>query len=119
MAVSLTGSAEYFQNRGGSTNDGFLSALFQDALGRPIDAGARANFDQQLANGATRSQVAAAIFASTEYRQDLVGGYYLRFLHRPADSGGLANFVAALGNGAKDEDVIASLMGSAEYLARL
>jgi hypothetical protein len=50
---------------------------------------------------------------------ELVGGYYLRFLHRPADSGGLANFVAALGNGTKDEDVIAALVGSGEYLARL
>jgi hypothetical protein len=119
VAVALTGSAEYFQNRGGGTNDGFLTALFQDALGRPIDAGARASFNQQLAGGTTRSQVAATIFASTEYRQDLVGGYYLRFLHRPADSAGLANFVSALGNGAKDEDVIAALVGSGEYLARL
>jgi hypothetical protein len=119
VAVTLTGSAEYFQTRGGSTNDGFLSALFQDALGRPIDAGARTNFNQQLAAGVTRGQVAAAIFGSTEYRQDLVGSFYLRFLRRPADSGGLASFVLALGNGAKDEDVIAALIASAEYLARL
>jgi hypothetical protein len=119
MAVILTGSAEYFQNRGGGTNDGFLTALFQDALRRPIDASGRAGFDQQLSNGVTRSQVAATIFASTEYRQNLVGGYYLRFLHRPPDSSGLANFLAALGNGAKDEDVIAALVGSGEYLSRL
>jgi hypothetical protein len=119
VAVALTGSAEYFQNRGGGTNDGFLTALFQDALGRPIDAGARASFNQQLASGTTRGQVAATIFASTEYRQDLVGGYYLRFLHRPADSAGLGSFVSALANGAKDEDVIAALVGSGEYLARL
>jgi uncharacterized protein (DUF2141 family) len=119
VAVALTGSAEYFQNRGGGTNDGFLTALFQDALGRPIDAGGRASFNQQLAGGTTRGQVAATIFVSTEYRQDLVGGYYLRFLHRPADSAGLANFVSALGNGAKDEDVVAALVGSGEYLARL
>jgi len=119
IAVILTGSAEYFQNRGGGTNDGFLTALFQDALARPIDAGGRTGFDQQLAGGVTRAQVASAIFGSTEYRQDLVGSYYLRFLHRPADSGGMANFIAVLGNGAKDEDVIAALLGSGEYLARL
>src|SRR5207248_4914976 len=37
LEAALSGSAEYFQNRGGGTNDGFLAALYQDALGRPLD----------------------------------------------------------------------------------
>jgi hypothetical protein len=68
-----------------------------------------------LANGVTRAQVAGMIFASTEYRQDLVRGYYLQFLHRPADSGGLAAFVHELGNGVTNQAVIAALIGSDEY----
>src|SRR5262249_55866610 len=38
VQVAITGSPEYFQTRGGGTNDGFLQALYQDALGRPIDS---------------------------------------------------------------------------------
>src|SRR5262249_33522636 len=37
----LLGSVEYFQKQG-STIDGFLTALYQDALGRPIDPSGRA-----------------------------------------------------------------------------
>jgi hypothetical protein len=115
----LTGSSEYLQTRGGGTNDGFLAALYQDALHRGIDPNGRANFTQALANGATRSQVAAALFGSDEYRQGLVQSLFQRFLRRAADSAGLALFSTALKLGARDQDVIALLVGSDEYLARL
>jgi hypothetical protein len=59
--------------------------------------------------------VAAALLASTEYRQQLVQADYQRFLLRPADSSGLAAFLGALQGGARDEDVLAALAGSAEY----
>src|SRR5262245_12161852 len=48
MEAGLAGSPEYFQNRGGGTNAGFLAALYQDALGRTIDAGGQAAFTQAL-----------------------------------------------------------------------
>jgi hypothetical protein len=115
----IAGSAEYFQNRGGGTNDGFLTALYQDALGRAADPAGRSAFDQALASGATPTQVAAAIFASDEYRHDLVQGFYLRYLHRPADAGGLSAFVNALKAGARDQDVIAAILASGEYSATL
>ena len=44
----LAGSQEYFQNRGGASNNGFLSALFQDALGRAIGPGGLAFFGGEL-----------------------------------------------------------------------
>ena len=68
-----------------------------------------------------------------EYDQDLVRGYFTRFLRRPADAGGLTNYVNLLQNGIsgaqpifasdpfggvhriKDEDIIAYIMGSQEY----
>src|SRR5262249_21780616 len=65
MEASIAGSAEFFQTQGGGTNAGFLTALFQDALGRAVDAGGQNFFTQQLAGGATRAQVASAVFAST------------------------------------------------------
>jgi autotransporter-associated beta strand protein len=115
----ITGSQEYFQTRGGGTNDGFLNALYQDALNRMIDPGGHMTFLNALNNGAARSDVAATIFASTEYRNDLVQGYYMRFLHRGADAAGLAAWVNMLQGGARDEDVIAGIVGSAEYFGRV
>jgi hypothetical protein len=40
----IAGSAEYFQSRGGGTNDGFLVALYQDGLNRTLDATGRSGF---------------------------------------------------------------------------
>jgi uncharacterized delta-60 repeat protein len=137
VAAALVGSQEYFLNRGSGTNGGFLNALYQDALLRNIDASGLATFSQMLAGGADRGQVAAAIFGSTEYRQDLVSGYYTRFLRRTVDDSGLNLFVNLLAAGAQgqqpifvsdpqnhlhaftDEAAIAVIVGSQEYLNRL
>jgi hypothetical protein len=118
-AAMLAGSSEYYQARGGGSDAGFLAALYQDSLGRTADAPGQAAFQVALAGGWTRSQVAAALLASTEYRQQLVQADYQRYLLRPADGSGLDAFVAALQGGARDEDVIAALAGSAEYWSAL
>jgi hypothetical protein len=119
LAAVIAGSPEYLQSQGGGTNDGFLSALYQSALGRAIDPSGQAGFSEALASGLSRIQVAAAIFSSTEYRQNLVQSYYQAFLLRPADPGGLGAFVGALQGGVSDEEVIAAIVGSEEYLKRL
>src|SRR5207302_1312669 len=62
LAAILAGSPEYFQTRGGNTNDGFLDALFLDALNRTVDPGARTFYDQQLSSGTSREQVALEVF---------------------------------------------------------
>jgi hypothetical protein len=111
----LVGSPEYYQNRGGGTNDGFLNALYQDALNRPVDPVGRQMFDQALASGTTTAQIAAIIFSSAEYQQDLVQNFYQRFLHRTADGVGLNAFTTALRQGARDADVITQLVVSVEY----
>jgi hypothetical protein len=84
-----------------------------------VDAPGQESFQAALAGGWTRSQVAAALFTSTEYREHLVQGDYQRYLLRPADSSGLAAFVGALQGGARDEDVLAALAGSDEYVGAL
>jgi hypothetical protein len=118
IQATIAGSTEFFA-LSGSTNDGFLNALYQDALGRAPDPAGRASFNQFLGQGGTRTQVASTIFTSPEYYTRLVGGWYVTFLRRPADPGGLGGFVTALLQGARDEDLIASLVGSDEYFARL
>jgi uncharacterized protein (TIGR03118 family) len=119
MEAGLAGSQEYFQNRGGGTNNGFLAALYQDALGRAIDAGGQAAFGTALANGATPGQIAAIVIGSQEGLQNAVQGFYGSLLHRAADNAGLNAFVNALQHGATDQQVMAALASSDEYFANL
>jgi hypothetical protein len=119
MESGIVGSPEYFQVRGGGTNAGFLTALYRDALGRAPDAGGLAGFTTALTSGSTTGQVAALIFASREFQQDLVGGFYATLLGRAADNGGLNGFVTAMQNGATDEQVIAAIAASDEFFANL
>jgi hypothetical protein len=116
----LTSSQEYFQARGGGTNAGYLDALFQDALNRPIDQATRNVFLQGLANGTlTRERIAEAVFGSTEFQRDLVLSFYQRFLHRAADSAGLNAFVNLLQQGMRDEQVTLVFAAADEYFVRL
>jgi hypothetical protein len=118
VAADIVASAEYYLNRAGSTNAGFLNALYHDALGRSIDPAGQ-TFSNQLASGASREQVASAIFASAEYRQDLVNSYYRSILGRTADPTGLAAFTDVLANGTGAEAVMADMFGSEEFFTRL
>ncbi|HUY89429.1 MAG TPA: SBBP repeat-containing protein [Pirellulales bacterium] len=118
VAAALAGSSEFFIVQGGGTNDGFLHAFYQDALGRPIDAGGLAWWNAQLVAGMSRTQVANAILASDEYRQNLIESAYQHLLGRNADAGGLAFWLNALKAGATDQQLNAGLAGSAEYYAK-
>jgi hypothetical protein len=115
VAAALVTSPEYYQNRGGGTDSGFLTALYQDALNRQVDAGGAASFGQALAGAMTRAQVAAAIFGSAELQQAMVQRDYQYFLHRAADASGLRNWTQALQQGARVEGIAAAIVGSAEY----
>src|SRR5207302_911227 len=57
----LLGSAEYYTNRGGGTNNGFLTALYQDVLERTIDTAGQNFFNQELALGFSRTTVATQL----------------------------------------------------------
>jgi autotransporter-associated beta strand protein len=119
LRVALVSSTEYYLNLSRSEPSLFLQALYEDALGREPDVPGRQGFLAALSGGATRAQVAQAIFSSTEFRQDLVQGYYLLYLHRPADSFGLNGFVGALGAGLREQNVLAAIVGSDEYFGRV
>jgi hypothetical protein len=118
VLVGLVASDEYFSNRGGGTNSGFLNALYQNLLQRPADPAGLNAWMQQLNNGTSRATVARAFVTSQEYRTNLVNAYYLHYLGRNADPGGLSNYVTALNNGGTDESVIAGLAASDEYYAK-
>jgi hypothetical protein len=118
LAAVLAASPEYYQTRGGGTVDGFLSALYQDALGRPLDSASKTAWEQALANGVTQAQAAMAVYGSMECDLNTVQGIYQTFLHRTADSGGLNALAGAIAHGAHDEDVVALLLATDEYFNR-
>jgi hypothetical protein len=66
LDAALFGSDEYFIAFGGSTPAGFVTAAWNDILGRPIDAGGLDLFAGALARGATREQVAFGLLSSNE-----------------------------------------------------
>jgi hypothetical protein len=117
LAAIVVSSQEYFALHG-SANDRFLDALFQDALHRTIDAGAKAAFGQELAAGASRTQIAATVFSSREYHGKVVDEVYLRLLHRHADTAGQSFWTNWVDAGNTDEQLIAALAASHEYFSR-
>jgi hypothetical protein len=110
LAAILATSAEFNQGQTNGSNDSWLNAFYLDALGRPVDAGGKAGWDQAFAGGATRAQVAAGILGSDEYHQDLVSAYYQQVLDRAVDAGGLMGWSNLLKQGARDEVVLANIM---------
>jgi hypothetical protein len=115
---AILGSEEYFA-RAGSTNAGFVIALYHDTLGRPVDAAGAAGWIGLLKGGADRSVVASAVVTSGEADQLLVQQDYLAFLSRPVDAPSLSGWSNALQQGQRDEWIAAAIMGSSEFFQGL
>ena len=70
VGILVYGSEEYFLQRGG-TDAAFVSALYQDILGRAADAAGRSYWESRLTDGiARRDDVVAGFYASLESRRD-------------------------------------------------
>lgn len=119
VKAAMFGSPEYFQGRSGGTSAGFLTALYQDVLGRPVDPSGGVTWGLMLARGFSRELVARMVLASREADTIAVDGFYGRFLGRASDPGGLNTFVGALQRGVQERDVIAVIFASLEYDNRL
>src|SRR5262249_37736671 len=96
-------------------NEGFLNAVYEDLLDRPLDSTGAAAWNGALAAGQTRPQVVLAIEGSLEYRTNAVQELYQDLLGRPADSTRLNSFVGFVGNGGTLEKVKEAIFGSPEY----
>jgi hypothetical protein len=118
MSQALVSSREYFAVRGGGGNDGFLKALFNDALGRAIDPSALSYFEDLTANGVTPTDIAGIVLNSDEYHRLRVDALFEQFMDRPADPSATAYFASELDSGLTDELIISQLISSDEYFAR-
>ena len=110
-----TSSSEYWQTSGGGTVDGFLKAVFQDALGRQIDPVASTYFSGLMTKGMSAAKVAEAVFGSDEYHRLRVDSLFEQLFHRPADPDALTYFAGKLDGGTTDEVVISQMLSSKEY----
>jgi len=95
VAADFLGSAEYFADHG-STNQGFVSALYLDVLGRTSDSGGNMVWLNVLASGVSRTQVAFDFLTSPEAVAKQVTVDYSGILNRSPDTGGLNSWVTTL-----------------------
>ncbi len=119
VKATMLGSAEYFQNRTDRTNNGFITALYRDVLGREPDPAGRAAFLQQLNTGTSRDVVAFRVVTSRESLERIVQGWYRQYLRRGAEPTGLAAFANFLQAGGREEVAIGILLSSAEFVGGL
>lgn len=117
-AAILISSQEYFVNRGGGTNQGFVTAIFQDALKRAPDAQGLAFYTQELAAGFTHVEIATQILNSTEALTRTIDGLYERYLGRAPDPGGLQAFLFNYFQGYGTESNTETLLTTDEFYRR-
>jgi hypothetical protein len=118
LETTILASAEYFQNRGGGSNTGFATALFQDELARNIDSAGLKFAQSFLAAGGSRLVLAQIVQGSPESDAHAIRGLFQQFLHRDADADAVQGFAAALQSGASSEQVSAAITSSDEYFQR-
>src|SRR5438552_119633 len=98
-----------------SANAVYVNLLYEQLLARPADPGGLSGWVTLLTQGTPRSQVAAAIEQSQEYRTRLVDHLYSTLLARPADPAGEAGLVQALASGTTTDRVKAIMPGPPQY----
>jgi hypothetical protein len=117
LQAEIVASQEYLQMRLGGNTDNFLTTVIMDTFNRSATQADHDQFGDDFDDYEDRRSTAENIFATNEYRQDLVESYYQTYLHRSADPGGLSASVAALANGVTDEMLISVIVSSPEFLA--
>jgi cyclophilin family peptidyl-prolyl cis-trans isomerase len=112
--AAIMGSDEYFRTRGSSSNSGFLTALFQDAVGRAVDSATSTSLTQLLTTGTSRTQVAQDVLSTPEAYVVSANHSYQQFLSRQGDQPGLNSAILIMLAGGTDAQIAAGLIGSDE-----
>jgi hypothetical protein len=100
-----------------TADSGYVAALYQDLLNRPVDSSGLTHWVQMLMAGFSRQQLAMAIWQSPEHRGVEVDQYYQTFFGRSADPAGRISWVNAFLAGAMEVDIMRDFLTSAEYQA--
>jgi hypothetical protein len=114
LMAQFIGSPEYFAHTGG-TNAAWVTAMYNNLLGRAPDAAGLSYWVGQLAKGASRSVVAQGFAQGPEHEAILVRADYTNYLGRSASPSEVAFWVNAFTQGVTNEDVVSGFVGSDEY----
>ena len=110
--ATFLSSDEYFDIQAGGTTEGYVTKLYEDALGRdgsPDEVAAWAG------SGLSRYDIAMGFTTSVEYRSRLVTFYYQYYLHRAPESAGFEFHLGHLEAGWTQQRVQADFLSSGEY----
>ena len=115
LIAEIMGSDEYFNNRAGGTDDGFVDAVYTDLLNHRVDRSSRDQLVQGIQNGLTRLQVARQVMDGLDYRDALVTSDDKQLLIRTPTSSELGNGVQFLIGNGKNVDLQAQIAGTNDY----
>lgn len=133
LAETLISTQEYYQVRAGGTTQGFINALFNDVLHRGVDSQSEAALAKlDFSQSSIRLAIAAALFGSNEYLQDLVSlpgtpsassgyvsaGWFEAYLGHDVASSVRASDAKLLQTGMSHKVFLAGIVASDEYFAR-
>jgi cyclophilin family peptidyl-prolyl cis-trans isomerase len=114
--TSTAMSAVTVQQAVATTNQSYVTHLYQNLLGRAPDPQGLNSFSTALDQKTlSRTQVATAILTSNESRTHEIENLYQTLLHRQADPTGLNLSLSFLKSGGTLEQVRAVIVGSNEY----
>ncbi|WP_024286025.1 DUF4214 domain-containing protein [Cellulomonas sp. KRMCY2] len=117
MESGFIASPEYYA-KAGSTDAGWVAALYTDVLGRAAGANEITYWTGRLADGAGRVPVAMGFLLSTERLRTVVDEHYQHLLGRGIDPSGQSTWVGILQAGGRDEAIIGGIIASDEYWSR-
>jgi hypothetical protein len=95
----------------GVSDDGFLSAAFNDLLGHSFDPEQGGSYENKIVQFG-RSNFSYDLLTSLEYRGRKVQDYYQQFLHHAASAGD-ETFIA--GGPMKEREIVSFILASTDY----
>ena len=95
-------------------NEAYVSAIFQDVLGRPVDPAGLQFFSGLLDHGTTHSAAVGLVNHSAEYFGKIIQSAYKQFLDRGAESAAVSFWSTQMAGGLTDAQFAAAVLGSAE-----
>jgi hypothetical protein len=117
VRAAILGSGEMYA-KSGSSNTGYVNALYPLVVGRPADESGRSYYVGLLDSGRSRSTVADALLGSLEGGGVVVTAAYQRMLARAPGAPERSFWAASMAAGVSEQRVIASLLGSFERFER-
>ena len=114
LSARLLGPDEVYR-RAGSTNSGYVAALYPLVHGRDVDPSGHAYWTKKLDQGLDRGKLAKMLLTSHESARRTVAASYQDLLGRAPDPSGWTHWTAVLERAGDPRTLWLSLMSSNEY----